>query len=304
MRKQIEHILLSILVGTSVLLVLTFWLNTNFNFNLFSIQHWHELALIQASGEPIDVRFYISIAVALFIFIICLNIIYRPHLRKIPKQPETNLPVPTKNALPVMKAPSLPPAVQTEPEPQKAEQKSVEPNSERSASIPMTRPPKLNLPKNMAQIVAMQNANQSKNILTSTDKYNDEIAEIFSANSFLVKKNPTIAGFTPNLFAIGVNEIVWIGGVDCAPEKMKPAIQKLESTFKETLEDITITVNAFIIDTVGNIDDSRIKIFHSINELKQYISEHPGAAPVDSDREDFDAYSEYIDTVLTLLYKA
>ena len=121
---------------------------------------------------------------------------------------------------------------------------------------------------------------------------------------FIVKKKPKISGFTPNLFALGADEIIWIGGVDCDIDKLNKAIERLESTFEETLEDITIIVNAFLIDTVGKYNsDDRIHIFHSIDELKQYISENPGNPIDDSNREDFDAYSDYIDTVLTLLYK-
>ena len=139
---------------------------------------------------------------------------------------------------------------------------------------------------------------------TQTDKYDSEIEKIFSENSFLVKKQPTISGFKPNLFAIGTNEIVWIGGVDCELNKLSDIIKRLESTFKETLEDITITVNAFLIDTNKKYNsDERVKIFHDIKELKDYVSKNPAKKVTDADREDFDAYSEYIDTVLTLLYK-
>ena len=79
MNKQIEHLLLSVLACISVLLGLTFWLNTQFGFNLFSSQHWHELASIQASNAPIAKSFYISMFVAVFILVFCLYIINRPH---------------------------------------------------------------------------------------------------------------------------------------------------------------------------------------------------------------------------------
>ncbi len=316
MRKQIEHILLTILIGMSVLLGLTFWLNTNFGFNLFNSEHWHELASLQASGEPININFYISIGVAIAIFIVCLNIIYRPHFRKIniesvviqkPTVPQIGA---EKPLLLPKSTPNLPDKTQPDTAPQRQTDTQIE-----SGKVPATppvmpnvgpisRPPKLNLPKNMAQIAAAQYAQQAHPQTTQTDKYDAELAEIFTNNGFLVKKNPKIDGFISNLFAIGANEIVWIGGVNCDIEKMKNAILRLESTFRETLEDITITVNAFLVDTdEKHVNDNRVKIFHNIDELKQYISENHGAPVDENNREDFDAYSEYIDTVLTLLYK-
>ncbi len=308
MRKQIEHLLLTILTGTTVLLALTFWLNTNFGFNLFDFQHWQELALLQANGAPIDKNFYISIGIAIFVFIICLYIIYHPRFRKIPKPiTQPNLP-----AISVEKTPLLP---KNYPRPKQPEQNtadvarpepSITPQTQEPINnINLARPPKLHLPKNIAQIAAAQYANQPQTAPMQSNKYDDELAEIFSENMFIVKKNPTISGFKPNLFAIGANEVVWIGGVDCPIEKMNTAIERLNSTFRETLEDITITINSFIIDTTNQIkSDNKIQIFHNIDELKQYISENPGDSILDENREDFDAYSEYIDTVLTLLYNA
>lgn len=311
MKKQLENFLLTLLVGTSVLLVLTFWLNTKFGFNLFSSEHWHELSILQASGEKIDNNFYISIGIALLVFIILLNVIYRPNHKKDAKTINT-LPVPITQNQPIENSkPDI--SKQSEPESHidtKNEEKTTEQTQHQKQTAPettiaLTRPPRLNLPKNAAEIAAIQhNQIHEQTPASQTDKYDKELEKIFSENSFLVKKQPTISGFKPNLFAIGVNEIVWIGGVDCELDKINNAIKRLESTFTETLEDITITVNAFLIDTKGKYNsDERIKIFHNIEELGHYISENPSKKITDDDREDFDAYSEYIDTVLSLLYK-
>ncbi|MBO7644909.1 MAG: hypothetical protein J6S57_01230 [Alphaproteobacteria bacterium] len=305
MRKIFEHLLLSVLIGLTILLGLTFWLNIKFGFNLLSNQHWQELASLQASGQPINKDFYVSIGAALLLFIFCLNIIYRPHSKKPTK------PVNEKKAisdLPMVVNQPISDSVEPEKPTMKKEsglRLDEQQNPPQKQSIPEpNRPPKLALPKNIAQIAAAQHSQQKHDDFVQTDKYDDELVNIFSTNSFLVKKKPTIYGFTPNLFAIGANEIVWIGGVDCEIEKLNNAIQKLENTFKETLQDITITVNSFIIDTVNKYKSNpKVHIFHNIDELKQYISKNPGEPIKDSDREDFDAYSDYIDTVLTLLYK-
>ena len=303
MRKQIEHFLLSFLLGTTVLLGLTFWLNTYFGFNIFSSIHWQELASMQASGQPIDKDFYISMGVAVVMFIVGLHIIYGPRFRKISKTENTVFHQP--DIISNEKKSNITAVTTTVA---KTEQPTNQQPIPTPAPIPeqginLTRPPKLNLPKNIAQIAANQFAQQQPQIIQS-DKYNDDLSKIFSDNFYMVKKNSAITGFTPNLFAIGYNEVVWIGGVDCDIKKLQNAVNKLDSTFKETLEDIPITINSFIIDTNHTYNsDERIHIFHTLDELKEYLKQNPTQPVPDNDREDFNAFSDYIDTVLTLLYK-
>ena len=69
MRNKIERILLSILLGTSILLGLSFWLNMKFGFNLFLNEHWHKLSELQATHTPINPWFYVSIEIAIFLFL-------------------------------------------------------------------------------------------------------------------------------------------------------------------------------------------------------------------------------------------
>jgi len=240
MRKQFEHILLTLLIGTTVLLGLTFWLNTNFGFNLFSTEHWDMLASLQASGQQIDKKFYVSIGAALLILFVCLNIIYRPGFKKNQKKIETPAPVshihitPIENKTsdtPLLTPPPLSTSVPDSPEIDIKPVEEPNPPAPVPNDIQLTRPPKLHLPKNMAQVAATQYAQQMQSATPPADRYDSELKQIFTDNSFIVKKNPRIAGLVPNLFAIGVGEIVWIGGVDCDIAKLKTAIEKLESTF-------------------------------------------------------------------------
>ena len=312
MKKYIERILLTILCATTILLGLTFWLNTNFGFNLFSATHWHELSVIQAHGESISGAFYLSIGIAILLFIICLNIIYRPRTIKItppvvieqkPDSPKKTESVPIEKD--IQKEPKAETITPTTTPPQIPQQQTM-PQTVQRSFVDTSTPPKLylNLPKNMAQIAAMQHANQTSATASDNDKFDPELEKIFTENNFLVKKNPTILGLKLNLFAIGANEIVWMGGVNCDIEKLKSAIEKLDSVFSETLEDIPITVNPFTLDTLKRYEsDSRVKIFHDMEDLRKYISENPAEDISDSDHADFNAYSDYIDTVLTLLYK-
>ena len=282
MKNKLEHILLSILLGLSVLLGLSFWMNTIFNFNIFCGAHWDEFAKLQATKTPISTGFYMSFVIAILVFVIGVYFIYRSTLKQIFKPKEQNAPIP-KIEQPI-----------NTPETKVPEQQHV---------IYNNRPPRLNLPNNMAQIVAQKQTHQeqqSKNKQTETSPYNPIMVEVFSNNGYVVKQNPKISGFVPNLFAIGNNEVVWIGGVDCDIEKMISGIQKLDSVFKETLEDIPININAFIIDTLNKYDSENndILVFKSIDELKDFIEQHPADDITETDQESFDSYSEYIDTII------
>ena len=293
MRKNFEHILLSILLGLSVLLGLSFWLDTIYGFNLFDSEHWAEIARLQAEQIPISSGFYISIGIAILIFAFGLSVIYIPKNKHEYKQQTLQQQI-TVPLLPEIKnAPEK--NVTQEIKPQKTE-------------IPLARPPRLNLPTNMAEIAKQKHENngflptpnQKEN--QNTAQYDSVLSQVFTDAGYVVKKNPTISGFTPNVFAIAPNEILWIGAVDTDINKLQSAVNRLDSIFKETLEDIKININAFLIDTTGqtNATDSVI-VLKSLDEFKKFVSELPPVWPKDMsnyEQENFDAYSEYIDTII------
>ena len=278
MKKYLGQILSSILLGTSVLLALSFWLNVKFGFNLFYAKHWDELAKLQASHTPINKIFYVSIGIAIFIFIGGLYMIFRPHFRNI-----------TGHKKNTAEHNQIQPAPQTN-------DKHIETNLQNTAQNVMipSAPPKLNLPKNVAKL-----ASQRYTELISKPNYDSQLSKIFTNAGYVIKPNITVNGFTTNLFAIGTDELVWFGAIDCEPDKFKSAVNKLNSIFTETLEDVPINVSAFILDTKNqyNTDDT-VLIFHTIDELKNFIAANPNPELADSERENFDAYSNYIDTVI------
>ena len=287
MRNKFEHILLSILLGIAVLLGLTFWLNIIYGFNLFSKEHWKELAVLQAEQIPISTGFYISIGIAVFIFIFGLLLLYIPVIRRTHKKEAI------KNQI------NYTVSVSTVQEQKKEEKKIPEPSR---VNLNLSQPPRLNLPSNMTRVLEQRHETFQQRQESSPTRYDSILAQIFSDKGFVVKPNPVIARFSPNLFAIAPNEIVWIGAVDTDVEKLQSAINRLENIFTETLEDIKINVNAFVIDTKNTqtATDS-IFVFKSIDELKTFVSELPPAMPKDmssADQDNFDAYSEYIDTII------
>ena len=281
MRNKLEHILLSVLLGLSILLALSFWLNTIFNFNMFCPAHWDELAKLQVSHTPIATGFYVSFGVSIFVFLVGVYLIYRPALRRIriiKQEPST---VTSTNIIP--KEQDVAPVV--------------------TPVFSASRPPRLNLPKNMAQIAAQNNANKEQQATqkgTSENPYKPMITESFANAGYVIKQNPTISGFVPSLFAIAKDENVWIGGIDCDLDKMMNAINKLQSVFQDTLEDIPIYIHGFILDTMNKYDseNSSVLIFKSIEELKMFVDEHPAGKLDEDEKSSFDSYSEYIDTII------
>ena len=289
MRNKFEHILLSLLLGIAILLGLSFWLNIIYGFNLFNKAHWIELARLQAEQIPVSTGFYISIGIAVFMFVFGLFFLYIPAIKQAHKKQSIQAEQNYENIIPKT------------PEQQEEQIKKETKITEQShVDLNLSQPPKLHLPVNMARILQQQHEdNQQKE---SPIQYDSILAQMFSDHGYIVKPNPVISRFTPNLFAIAPNEIIWIGAVDKDIDKLQSAISKLESIFSETLEDIKININAFLIDTKNShiVSDS-VFVFNSIEELKTFVSELPPAWPKDmsnADQDNFDAYSEYIDTII------
>ena len=291
MKNKFEHILLSLLLGLSVLLGLSFWLNTMFGFNIFNAEHWTELSRLQAEQIPISNGFYTSIGVAIFIFVFGLCFIYVPVIKRAYKKAYIeSLPPPPE---PILIAP--------------VEEKAITPKEPPKIELPLSRPPRLNIPSNSAEIARQRyesspHAEQPRPQTDSHQKYDSILSEIFTSNGYVVKKNLVMSGFTSNLFAIAPEEILWVGAVDSNISKLQSVVERLQSVFNETLEDIKININAFVLDTTGqqNATDS-VMVFKSVDDLKKFISEFPHEWPkdiTDVEKENFDAYSEYIDTIL------
>ena len=287
MRNKFEHFLLSFLLGIAILLGLSFWLNIIYGFNLFSKEHWNELARLQAEQIPVSTGFYASIVIAVFIFVFGILLLYIvPTIKRTQKKPSNNF-LSTMPMVPVHK------------EEKKEDNTVIE---HQMPKLNLSQPPKLNLPSNMASILQQRNETNQRKTEESVPDYNTILAQIFKAKGFTVKPNPVISRFSPNLFAIAPNEIIWIGAVDTDIDKLQSAINRLENIFTETLEDIKININAFLVDTKNTQPASdSIFVFKSIEKLKTFVTELPPAWPNDmsnAEQENFDAYSEYIDTII------
>lgn len=290
MRNFFEHTLLLLLLALACLLGLSFWLNTMYGFNIFVGEHWAEIARLQAQHIPISTGFYVSIGVAIFIFVFGVCCIYIPSFKRPRKKVSLPVPVVPTNYPPIIK--------ETEPMAKPVEQQQI--------TTTVARPPRLNLPTNMAQIAKEKHENTNVQTMQRgpdlSAQYDSKLSEIFGNAGYVVKPNITVSGFSSNLFAIAPDEILWIGGVDKDINKLQAAIDRLDSLFRETLEDIQININAFIIDTHGTQSSTEsVLVVQSIDELKKIMSEMPPVSITDMsnyEKENFDAYSEYIDTII------
>jgi hypothetical protein len=290
MKKQIDHFLLGSLWLIASVLGASFWFGTNFGFNLFNVQHWHYLGQIQTSGASVQPSFYISMIVAAVVMIAGLYLLIRPRFKRIEFQ--RGRPAPNHNvAAPTAPLPVVSP---------------VAPNT-----VPLSRPPRLNLaaPNTYA---AARTDNSGANAISmaistapsapvapAVPQDFSEIKEIFKSAGYTVKDPPRIGGMRPALFAIGADETLWLGAIGINPAKLADAAARMDALFTETLEDIKISINAFVVnpETAENANSLEPKLFDSIDALRDYMNAHKNRELTQAETEDFDAYSEYIDTV-------
>ena len=120
----------------------------------------------------------------------------------------------------------------------------------------------------------------------------------------MYKGSPRIKNIQTSVIAIGNEEVLWIGATGIKTSDMKTAVETLHGVFVDTLEDIEIDINAFIIgapDAADNPDPSILQ-FATVDDLRDYIMAHPNT-PSDDEPENFDAYSAYIGTVIDYIGK-
>ena len=309
MKNKIDNILSATLWLLICILATCFWFNVRFGFNVLSRTHWHHLAYMQASNTPITPYFYISLICVTVITIIGLYIIVRPKFRKIQlktRKLEQEIKTKTYKTAPTPTTPVTAP----QPTPQPAPQPAQIPETN------ITRPPRLiniNTPVQMSQFIPTapivtptQDVTESAPPLPPpTPSATPELIQIFEEADYEIKKAPRIKGLQTALFAIGTSETIWIGATDVPTSMLDQAVQALDQVFTDTLEDIDIAINAFVINATDASapEASNILTFDSIDSLRNYMTEHINPKPVEDDVENFEAFSSYINTVLDYIGK-
>lgn len=307
MKNHLDNFLLGLLWLLACTLGVSFWYNTKFGFNIFSIPHWQYLGTLQASGAPINSWFYISMVISVIIMMGGLYIILRPRFRKIKLAKREEVVIEDKiDDTPTSMATvsDTTPAPSTLVRPPRLESSKMNNaiGTNYPAPIPATVPQTPVLPVISADMATAPNISVPMITENNAEKPGDfaDIEKIFTDAGYLVKKPPRIKTLRPALYAIGYNETVWIGAVGIEPARLQNAINALNEIFVETLEDIAINIHGFVISPrpdANGIDTSNILIFNSVDDLSDYMQQHPADPLPDSEKSDFDAYSEYIDTV-------
>lgn len=303
MSKQFERILICVLWLLAATLGTCFWMNTTFGFNIFSGSHWEYLAYLQAAQSPVRPEFYISLTCAILISLGVLCVLIRPRdiLRRRDKirqarataiSPETT-PIENTPAPAATPAPTVQPAVPAMQRPRRIGISSGGTQMQQPTAAPTTAYPTTNpAPYARAPQAPATNINF------------EEMRDIFESNGYVVKRSPQIGNFKPALLAIGTNESLWMGGVGIEESVLATAMERLATIFSDTLDDIQINIFGFIITPNGPVSNTDILAFSDVAQLRTYIESNKNTPPTDAgDIENFNAYSEYIDTVINYMDK-
>lgn len=296
MRDKLDNFLLATLWIFASTLGVCFWFNIRFGFNIFSSAHWHHLAYMQASQNPVSPAFYISMVISVIVVICGLYLLIRPRFRKfkIPVR-ETHKPSPNIQSQPIAQQPA------TNQTPTVAPTPAPTPEPAPVATEPtLTRPPRLNI-----AVTPQLHSTPLPQQTIQTPSMASELREIFHGAGYTVKNNPRIGTTQTELFAIGTNEVLWIGAVGVPTTDLQRAIDTVNQIFSDTLDDIIINVNGFVVsapdaNAPGAPD---ILTFDKIDTLRQYMSEHKNPPLGEDDNGNFDAFSAYISTVIDYLGK-
>ena len=325
MMNRFNNFLVGLLWLLAITLGATFWFNTMYGFNIFAAQHWQHLAYMQATGQAVKPSFYISIVVILFIMIFGLYKLLQPRFRQItmPVIDRTSQPQMTKKTVTTIQTTTTPvqqpaqpvsqPAPQPEPQPvPQPEQQPVvsEPVTPTPMATPepqMARPPRLNIPTvtRVSPVPNVPISSTPQQTLTNPETDYAEIRNIFEAAGYVFKGMPKIKNVQTATVAIGSGEVLWIGAVGVKNADMQRAVQTLSDVFSDTLDDIEININAFIVASPDAAENSSTNIlqFATVEDLRNYISGRPNTQPDEDERENFDAYSGYIGTVMDYIGK-
>lgn len=304
MKNRMNNILVGLLWLLLVTLAASFWFNIRYGFNIFVAQHWQYLAYMQASNRPVATSFYVSIVVVLAVAVLGLYVLLQPHNRKIvlpvvdTNDQKPTAPIATTQIQPAPVAEQ--PVIKDEPV-------ATAPQAAAPTQSGLARPPRLNIPT--ATITRAPTPHVPLSSTTPRAKIDPEteyadIHEIFTSAGFVYKGSPRIKNMQSSVIAIGTDEVLWLGATGVRTSDMKVAIDTMRGVFMDTLEDIEININAFIIGAPDASENSEPSIlqFATVDELRTYIMAHPNTLS-DDDAENFDAYSAYIGTVVDYIGK-
>jgi len=325
MKKRYEILLLDALWLSAMLLFANFWFDIQFGFNIFSNAHWNYLAVQQLTPGRVLPLFYISMVGFLAVAIGGLYFISRPRVRKInfssqPTQPSAPMGKLPEELQPLAKDPEFSPLPKAPALPRPP--KIISPLQAQRRSEPT---------EIKTQPVA-NTFNTTVNTAAVNTGANEKLKEIFENAGYTVKSPPKIGDLRLDLLAVGMDETLYIGIADphtgdmtafeggdskwtsdrgdfTSPVwRITTAAEKVRNLFSETLDsEIQIKLKAFVVmnnanilnkDALGRIWDAfGAEVFESMDALAEFMQENKNREMKSEEKEDFEAYAEYIDTV-------
>lgn len=131
-----------------------------------------------------------------------------------------------------------------------------------------------------------------------------EMYDMLVATNYYVSDLIRINGKYPAIVAIGTDEKMFIVTLLDEPEILQNVMKRIELCFADTLEGIHIDVRILCVSTKDVDMGDRVMRFASTKSLEKYLMSHQNVRPATQDEQaTFDAYTQYIDTVIQYLFK-
>lgn len=129
--------------------------------------------------------------------------------------------------------------------------------------------------------------------------------DMFTGAKYYISDLIRIDGKYPAIVAIGSNEKLYIATLVDDVDVLENTLKRFDLCFADTLEGVNIDMHMLCIARYGfNNTDGRIIRFSDMNAMQKYLNAHPNVRPTtNQDKENFDAYAEYINTALEYLFK-
>ena len=127
--------------------------------------------------------------------------------------------------------------------------------------------------------------------------------DAFTKNGYEIVDLIRIDGKHPGIVAIGTNEKLFIATLVDDVDILSNVIKRFELCFADTLEGINIDVRVLSVSE-NSVFDNKIIGFSSVSEFQKYLNKNKNIRPkTNQEREDFNAYAEYVGTAVKYLFK-
>ena len=132
-----------------------------------------------------------------------------------------------------------------------------------------------------------------------------QMYDMFTNAKYYISDLIRIDGKYPAIVAIGANEKLFIATLVDDVDVLQNVLKRFDLCFADTLEGVNIDMRMLCVAKYGfNNTDNRIIRFVNMNALQKYLAAHQNVRPTtNQDKDNFDAYAEYISVVLEYLFK-